>query len=350
MNSSIRKNKREWGQTQLACLFLLLMLCVAVSAVLLTGRLRVWASRDDYVIELAPSEENLERNGMSGSRASMEGEEAGQTDALPSGTTEGGLREVKGMDSSTNASSENISETEPGESGDIWETESSLELFSISYENGEGTVTAKSGAGDHVLAPGTENSYTFRMKNTWNTALDYTMEIEAYVTPQNVRLPIQVRMKDYEGSWMLGGEEDWEDILALDGVKDEARLGVSRYAQYTLNWQWPFESGDDVYDTWLGDQSTDQDITLTVVIRTTVSADTDSVPGKDPSPGGGTSEGIGSLIGALVSPRTGDHSHIVLYAVLAAASAAVLIFLLILIFRRRKEEERDEGGKETGQK
>lgn len=164
--------------------------------------------------------------------------------------------------------------------------------------------------------------YTFWLKNTGNTAVDYEMELEAYLTPDKAELPVDARMKSYEGAYLLGNDSKWDSVLKLDGIRDKATLGVNRYAQYTLEWQWPYESGDDDYDTWLGNQAVNEDIALTIVIRTTASANI------EPGAGGGL-------------PKTGDTSNITFYIILAGAALFVMVLILFLAVGRRGEQEED---------
>lgn len=210
-------------------------------------------------------------------------------------------------------------------------TETRIEVFRVSYENGEAVVTVESDDEDRVVAPGTENDYTFCLKNNTTAALSYTMSVEAYFTPADVQIPVETRMKNYDGDWLVGGASAWEEFTALDGVEDAATLSANSYAYYTLEWQWPFESGDDEYDTLLGNTAVDEDLTLTVVIRTVAEQDVS-----------GDAESSGSASSTLSSVKTGLTSHLGQWLAVMGVAILILLILLIAAFRRRKEEE-DEG-------
>ena len=75
----------------------------------------------------------------------------------------------------------------------VWTTNTKVEIFRVSYENGEQVVTVNGSNGQKVIAPGTENSYTFKLKNTGTVALDYTLEVDAYFTPADIKIPISGR-------------------------------------------------------------------------------------------------------------------------------------------------------------
>lgn len=190
----------------------------------------------------------------------------------------------------------------------VWGTATEVEIFKVSYENGEGVVTVNSNNGDKLLAPGTENEYTFWLKNTGNVPVHYTIETEAYYSNNNYAIPVEVRMKDYYGHYLLGDQEKWDEVMRLNEISDSAALDRNSYASYTLEWQWPFET-DDEYDTLLGNMAVDEDLTLTVVIRTIATAE---------------------------FVKTGDDSHMALWFALAAASMMVV---LVIVYKRKKADE-----------
>lgn len=209
----------------------------------------------------------------------------------------------------------------------VWSTETQVEIFRVSYVNGEQVMTVSSDNGEKVIAPGTENAYTFKLKNTGNVALDYTVEVDAYFTPADIPIPITGRLSRYDGTWIVGGMDAYESVSVLDAAEDKATLGAGKYTYYTLDWLWPFESGNDEQDTILGNLAVDQDLLFTIVIKTTATEST------DPNGGGG-----------ITPPQTGDNTNITLWIVLAVCSFAILMFLLFYQNRekRRNDSEADK--------
>ena len=198
----------------------------------------------------------------------------------------------------------------------VWKGETDIEIFRASYKNGQGEVTVKSMDGDKLLAPGTENTYSFTLENTGSNPVAYEMTMEAYFSDGEKVIPVVARVSDHTGRYLCGSEEEYADVLELNNVSDSGTLRAGYVQPYTLQWEWPFEV-DDAYDTMLGNLAVEEDITLTIVINTLAS--------YTPVDDGGI-------------PKTGDTSGIGL-----AFSAMVISFtgllILLLIPRRRREEE-----------
>lgn len=198
----------------------------------------------------------------------------------------------------------------------VWSGETEVEIFSISYDNESGETTVRSQDGVKVLAPGVSSSYTFELENTGNVSLDYTLEMDAWFSDTEYPIPIFVCVTDATGAYLLGSEEESVDVLRLSEVKEAGTIAAGFVRGYTLHWEWPFEV-DDVYDTMLGNLAVDQDITLTIQIRTT------AMYSEDPNAPGGD------------HPATGDTAQVGMYAVLMVASLAGILFILLTT---RKEE------------
>ena len=195
----------------------------------------------------------------------------------------------------------------------VWEGHTQVEIFRVSYENGEGKITVQSGKGDKVIAPGTSNEYAFTLKNTGKESLDYTLEMEAYFSNEEFAIPVVVRLLEDQGTYLLGNDEAYTDVLDLNQVNESGSLSAGYIAPYTLQWQWPFE-GDDAYDTLLGNMAVDEDLTLTIVIRTVA-----EYGGEGGMP-----------------PYTGD-SGMMVWAIVMVASFAGLLLILLLGKDKRKE-------------
>jgi len=182
--------------------------------------------------------------------------------------------------------------------GTIWGTETQVEIFKSEYHNGEQKITVAGRNNEKVIAPGTENTYTFAVKNLYSGWLDYKITVEAFVeglegvegAPES--LPVEARLQGQK--WLVGNENEFCPVLELDGATESAVLAARKQNTYTLQWQWPFErdlDGDgnvddgDAVDTWLANQSEPISLTIRIVVLSTyhtpgVSSVSGSIPEK----------------------------------------------------------------------
>lgn len=206
--------------------------------------------------------------------------------------------------------------------------EAKEEIFKLSYdETGKVTVIGVEGNEDKLIAPGTSNIYQFTLANTGDVALDYTMTMEAYVTGTDLWIPVNARVWDYKNKYLLGSADNMVDIMKLNTVNESAELGAGRNAVYNLEWEWPFERGDDEYDTMLGNLAVDEDLVLTVVIRTYAEYDEDPT---DPN------------AGLIKPPYTGDDSNLVLLSLLCGGSFIALCAMLFTFFKSSRKKKQAE--------
>ena len=224
----------------------------------------------------------------------------------------------------------------------VWLSETSVEIFRLTYDSENG-ITVKGADDDKLIAPGTSNTYSFTLENTGDVLLDYDMTMEAYVTGTDLELPVKARVWDYTNRYLLGGSDTKESVLELNNVEDHSKLSAGRFAVYNLEWEWPYEWGNDEYDTLLGNLAVDDDLALTIKINTIATADDTGIspdnssnnPGT-PSQSSDTDKGYG-LEGNVPSPKTGVLLGAVPTVLLTAALGAML-----LARPRRKENEDDE--------
>lgn len=129
-----------------------------------------------------------------------------------------------------------------------------LQLFSAEYKNDLKETIIKSATGDPVVAPGAKDTYTVRLQNKENVALDYIMKPK--VTCGGVdSIPIEFRLFAPDGSCLTGGysDEGWVTAEELNDITIEAvTLSRGSADNYEFEWKWPFERGDDAGDTILG--------------------------------------------------------------------------------------------------
>ena len=76
--------------------------------------------------------------------------------------------------------------------------------------------------------------------------------------------------------WVVGTDDTWSTVDELNEVVEKDTLPVGKYIGYTLEWQWPYESGEDdalflndINDVVVGDASAEMDVNFMLSITTT---------------------------------------------------------------------------------
>lgn len=204
--------------------------------------------------------------------------------------------------------------------------EADATIFKLSYdETGKTTVIGPAGNTDKLIAPGTGNRYEFTLRNPGDVTMRYTLMMEAYVTGTDLWIPVNARVWDYTDKYLVGSADGMVDVMELNTVNESAELGAGRYAVYYLEWEWPFERGDDAYDTMLGNLAVQDDLVLHIKIRTVAEYDE-----EDPGPG------------LEKPPGTGDNTNLWIYILLFIV-AFMGLCATFLIGRKRKQNEEAEG-------
>ena len=95
----------------------------------------------------------------------------------------------------------------------IWKGNTDVEIFRVSYQNGEGQAFVKSGRGDKVIAPGSANSYSFALENTADGPVDYRMSMKAYISANGLTIPVEAKVtRDADHKYLLGSADSYADI------------------------------------------------------------------------------------------------------------------------------------------
>lgn len=198
-----------------------------------------------------------------------------------------------------------------------------FDLFEKEYYNDLGDVTVSTSDDEKVVAPGTNNIYTLRIRNTGKAAMNYTIKAESFYTDnlRDIDTPVQIRVTHSATGYIVGTSTDMVSLKNMDFPVTTGVLGAGCYDEYKIEWEWPFEEGSnsteitasDVSDTFLGTLATKEPVKMGVTF------DVGAEANEDPDAEGGTR-----------LPQTGDTTFSLW---LAIAVASVIIMLLIIISR-----------------
>lgn len=158
--------------------------------------------------------------------------------------------------------------------------------------------------------------------DTGNTPIKYNMVMKAMLSDgeKSFEIPLSARLYDYKQNYLLGEKDAWAGFERLNDITHEAVLAANSISYYTLEWQWPYESGNDPFDTMLGNISVDRELVLSAKIEITARLSDDY----------GAAEGI---------PDTGDANSLWIYVAIVLGSGIMLILLFIANNREKKNEQ-----------
>ena len=201
-----------------------------------------------------------------------------------------------------------------------------LDIFSVIYRNDLGEITVEGMDGEKVIAPGTDVDYTVRLRNKDTIAIDYTLivQVELLATEKplsDYEIPLLYRLLDPEDNYLAGDAKTWADRKTLDSLSHNGTIKRGESAEYLFQWKWPFESGDDAYDTFLGNIA-GEDVGIKVSFTLRAEANT-------------TLDANGGFWGSGLA-RT------ILWCLFFILLLIAIILLLISIFKRKKKEPEPE--------
>ena len=97
------------------------------------------------------------------------------------------------------------------------------------------------------IAPGVSNSYDFKVHNETDNTIRYNIEFTED-SEYAVNMLYRLRRGD---DYVVGSDSEWVDASKLSSAFKE--LVTDGVDSYTLDWEWPYESGRDALDTEIGE-------------------------------------------------------------------------------------------------
>ena len=171
-----------------------------------------------------------------------------------------------------------------------------IDVFSIHYENEQGDITVKGSNGEKVIAPGTDVSYTIRVRNADRFAIDYYLEPRLEFSSE-YKIPLLVRIIDPDDNYILGSATEWATLEELNQVSHKGTLEKSESAEYVFQWMWPYEGEDDLFDTALGGSDVDIGLSVSFELGAVANTEINANGGLVPS---GMAKNIGLLLAAII--------------------------------------------------
>jgi len=186
-----------------------------------------------------------------------------------------------------------------------------LDVFAVEYENESGEVTIKGADGKKVIAPGSRVEYTLRLRNTDKVALDYAFTPELKHTTR-YDLPIMIRLLDPNDEYVIGSETEWVMLQDVKSVECTGTLMENETVEYIFQWQWPYEWGEDEYDTYLASIRSEDNLGVSFSFGIHSEANTEI-----------------KANGGFFSSHAGRMTVIVIIAILLAVAIALLLIYII---------------------
>ncbi len=177
-----------------------------------------------------------------------------------------------------------------------------LALFSIYYNN------------QKVVAPGTKFEQSLLLRNADEYAIDYALEPKVTFSTR-YQIPLQVRVKNADGTYILGSAEEWASLQDLRNLEHTGTLEKTEAAEFFIEWQWPYE-GDDEYDTLIGSQDREVGLEISFTFQAKANTSLDANGGWEGHP---------------------DMAKNTALAVAASIFAISLVSLTVIIIKKRKE-------------
>ena len=221
-----------------------------------------------------------------------------------------------------------IADTELSDDRKVWELDTKVDIFKIEEKNEKGEFSVISKEGNKVIAPGMEGTYRFQIKNLGNVAVNLKTVFNVEFIVENLKydtLPIEVKFTNYKGQNL--SEDGWMNVKEFIECVDELTIGRNSYVFYDIDWRWAFESGNDEFDTLLGNLSVNSVVKMTVGIQATATQSDDY-------------DAEGGLVSGIDAGRTGGSLVPVPYILL---NLLILIIIAVLItlesLKRKKQSE-----------
>ena len=97
------------------------------------------------------------------------------------------------------------------------------------------------------IAPGSSNTYHFVVHNSTDTKLQYYLQMYEQ-SEYNINLKYRLKRNN---NYIIGNENNWVNVNELKTAFSKINFGTSD--SYSLDWKWEYEDGNDIQDTFVGE-------------------------------------------------------------------------------------------------
>lgn len=122
-------------------------------------------------------------------------------------------------------------------------------------------VERKIGVFDPSIAPNSQGEYYFNINNENGRRMSYSFDVKEYYNGKEVKnFPMRYRIKmnnlymQNDSTWVTSDELSFKNLYI-------APISVQ---EFTLEWLWPFESGNDALDTYYGNDNGEYSIVISL--------------------------------------------------------------------------------------
>ena len=189
------------------------------------------------------------------------------------------------------------------------EVSKTMDLFSSAYVNSSSQTVVAASDGQKVVAPGTQGSYAFAVRNSGGMQARYKVWAEASQNGSDGAIPLELSLSSGN--------------LSSDSLSDAGELAPGSMAVYRIGWEWPFEAGSelDARDTALGQSAAAHKVAYSVTVHMQAEADDSAVTAGDMA-------------------ATGDNMPIAMFVALIGVVLAALVAVAFVLRRRQAEGAR----------
>ena len=137
-------------------------------------------------------------------------------------------------------------------------------------DNGGTIINRKIAVFDNQIAPGSSGEYYFDIKNNNGREMTYSFEVvELYNNEELNVFPMTYRIKMNNMHFTDTENNPYEWVQSDELHFYDLRIASVSTAQFTLEWYWPYESGNDSLDTYFGNDNGEYSIVIKVTAQFT---------------------------------------------------------------------------------